>query len=590
MKFKKLAALFLATTLSFSLVACSGNGAENTQNAGDAFKAGTYTAEVKGHNGPVTIEVTVDGTSIKEVKAVSHKESPGISDPAFNKIPTAIVDGQTLAVDTVSGCTVSSNAILQGAEEALVQAGANIEALKVKKEISKEVKEITEETDVVIAGGGIAGLTAAIEAANSGAKVILVEKTAICGGSTSRSGGKILAAGTEQQKANGIDDNAALFAEYMISKGEGQVDEEKLTYVADQSVENFEWMEENGVIFNDNIEPLHVDLKPYRGHYVLTGGGMTDGKGVEMIEPFVKKAEELGVTILLETPANELIINEEGAVTGLKCIDADGNNLTINADSVILATGGFDSNEELMDKYIPNINPVYKNSNPANTGDGLLMAEKAGAEIVAGGGAISLYLDLNAGTYEPSGLYVDATGERFMNENEFWFQRTKRVLDRKQDKIFYITDEAGYTAGFENGIKNNKIFKADSLAELAELAGIDATQLEATAARYNELCAKGVDEDFGKKAEFMKSIEKGPFYAVTMEPTISGTLGGPLTNMKSQVLNTNKEVIKGLYAAGEVANGDLFFQEYPGSGTSIQACVAFGRIAGVEAALEALNK
>lgn len=584
---KKCVALFLSLALMTTLGGCSTNSDSNE--SASTYKEGVYTASVNAHNGELSVEVKVSKDKIEEVKILDHKETLGVGDVAIKSIPEKIVEGQTLAIDTLTGVTITSASILAAVEAALTQADADIEKLKAPKEVVK-AEDVVLECDVVIAGAGGAGLSAAVEAASAGAKVIVVEKNAMGGGSTARSGGKLLAAQTDQQKAAGFEDTTQALGEYFIEVGDGHVNEEKLMLAANESPVVIDWLEEMGVVFSEELEPLHENLSPTRGHYTLGGGGKTDGKGGPITNSLTEKALALGVEFYYETPATKLIQDDELTVIGLEAQRKDGSKVTINAKSVILATGGYDQNNDLMDEYAPLSRGIMSTVPKGNVGDGLLMAKEAGAKIEAGGGAVTLHLDFVAGTNEPTGLYIDATGKRFMNENSFWFTRSGELLRNQMTQMYYVTDAKGATDGIKMAVENKKAFKGANAQELAASLGMDEATLSATLIRYNEMCANQLDEDFQKDPKYLESIEDGEIYAVPFTAVSSGSFGGPLTNEKSQVLKEDGSVLKGLYAAGEVANGDLFYQEYPGSGTSITTCIVFGRVAGVEAAKEALNK
>ncbi len=376
------------------------------------YKPGTYEASAKGMGGDVTVKVVVSGDAIESVTVTGHNETAGISDPAIEKIPARIVEAQGLKIDAVSGATVTSNAILTAAADALAQAGADVEVLK-EIGLAKEVKEDEKlEADVVVVGGGLAGLSASVSAAESGADVILVEKMASLGGASITCGGELLAAGTDMQKEQGIQDSSQALAEYWIGKGEGHVDEEMLRTIADASPETLHWLKDRGVEFGGvTFSYNYPSQEPLRNHKTA------DEKGTGFILPMTEAAEKAGVEILLETPAVELI-QEDGRVKGVIC-ENEGRKVEIAAKSVILATGGFANNQELVEEYCPAFGTYGTFLGEAHQGDGLIMARDAGANIIAGGGAIVNPMDMGAtGLQDPGGVFLNVTpeGKRFANE------------------------------------------------------------------------------------------------------------------------------------------------------------------------------
>lgn len=550
-----------------------------------AYTAGTYSAVATGHNGELTLDVTVDGTRITDVTVAKHAETVGIADFALEQIPAAIVDGQTLQIDTLTGATITSAAILTAAEDCLTQAGGDIAALKANG-APKVPQDETLTCDLVVAGAGAAGLSAAYEAATAGAKVLVVEKQAIPGGSTARSGGSILAAGTKLQASLGVEDSPEAFAQFLIARGEGHVNEEKLTLIAKNSSSTIDWLTSLGVTFAPELQSLHPTLVPSRGHSAKDHAGIASGAGGEITSILYRSCVDAGVTFLFEAPATRLT-TENGAVTGLIAEKRDGSQVTVCAKGVILATGGFDKNPEYTAKYTPFAAASYSTVPNGNVGDGLRMAEEVGAQIVAGGGAVTLYMDFFTGSGESGGLYVLGNGERFMDESSFWFVRTKTMMDLQQKVMFYITDETTDAKGIYDKVAGaGKIYTADSIEALAQQIGMDPATLSATVERYNAQCAQGVDKDFGKPAEKLVPVSGSKFYAIPFGPTSSGTFGGPITDLSGHVLTSDGTAIKGLYAAGEVSNGDLLWQEYPGSGTSLSICFTFGRIVGQSAAAD----
>lgn len=579
---KKLIVLLLAMMMMVS-AGCGAKKEAPEEKPGEVmeslFTEGTFEGTGNGHNGEIKVAVTFTTDRIEKIEVLEHKESLGIFEAPVDKIPKEVIEEQSLTADLVAGATVTSEGLLEAIENACIAAGADIESLK-KVEANQETEGevVMHETDIVVVGGGIAGLSAAMEAIEQGAKVILVEKMPIVGGSTTRSGGKILAAGTDIQKAQGIEDSAEAFGDFLMEVGENQVDEDYVRLIAEKSNENLEWLIEHGVEFADDIEPLHSTISPARGHYTanLSGAGM--------ITPLEKAFLAAGGTILYETPAIALL-TEGDKVIGIKATNPDKDDITVKAESVILATGGFNYNEEMMQTHIPFLEKYTSNVGLGNTGDGITMAKEAGAKLLMRDAGINL--TVNGGTYygygeEFKGLFVNPEGERFMDESIFHFTRTRIMMDLGINEMYAITSE--YNDRIGESIKMGAGFEADSVDALSKLIG--AEKLSETVARYNELAEAGDDADFGKDASFMKPVEGEKFYALYMGMSSSGTFGGVDTDIQGRVYSEDGSIIEGLYAAGETASGRYLYKEYPGSGTAIMCFLTFGREAGRHAAEE----
>lgn len=566
------------------------------------FKAGTYTAQAPGMAGDVKIEMTLSDDRIESVKVTEHKETPGISDPAIEQIPAGIVAGQGLKVDAITGATLTSNAILAAAEDCLKQAGADVEALKAKGPEAQILEDETITTDVVIVGAGMAGLSAAAAAADAGAKVVVLEKMGAVGGASITCGGELLAAGTTLQKEQGIEDNATALGDYWVAAGEGKVDESLLRMIADKSAETYEWLKSQGVAFGGlTYSYNYPSQSPLRNHE------SSDGSGIGFIKPLEATIQQKGVELLLETKALSLI-KEGNQVTGVVA-ENKGRKVTVMAKAVILATGGFANNEELMKEYCPKIGAFGTFLGEVHQGDGLIMAAEAGALISAPGGAIANPMDLGPTQYgDPNGIFlnVDAQGNRFANENEYWFTRSAKVYFETAANYYYsIFDSKNQHPKLEEAVKAGTVLKADTIDELAALMGVDKAVLTATIERYNTMCKDQKDSDFNKPVSgplgvrvkylqndvpFLTAVDAAPFYALKCATVmVTGTFGGPRTTAKGEVVATDNSLIPGLYAAGEVANGDLFYHRYPCSGTSIQFCATMGRLSG-EAAAEFAKK
>lgn len=550
----------------------------------EAATEGEKVVEVtsKGHSEDLKMKVTFDGNVIKNVEVVSHNETENISAPAIAELPAKIVEHNSVAVDGISGATETSNGIIEGVKMAIAEAGLNLSDFETPVEEVKTGEAVELETDVVVVGAGITGLSAALEAQAQGVKVILLEKMPITGGSSMMSGGYILGAESSIQKEGNVEGAWEDFANYLYTVSEEQADKAMIDAAAQNSGANIDWMAEQGVQFDKEITKLHSSHEFAWGHAPVGKAHSSNG-GAELTQPLADKFEAEGGEILLTTWATELIKDGE-KVTGVKAENQNGDQITITAKNVVLATGGFTGNTEMMSEYHPYLKKVSHTGNTGNTGDGLRMAMDAGAKTLFHDSAIDL--GLNFPTYygygeEYKGLLVTPDAKRFMDESLFHFRRTRILMDLDENVIWAITDQSNDRV--EQAVEMGTGFKADSLEALAEAAGLDAANLAATVESYNALAAAGADDEFGKAAEFLQAIEGPTYYALRYDMGTSGTIGGLVINEKGQVLNEADQPIEGLYAAGEIANGQLMYKEYPGSGTSIMFCVHYGRVAGTAA-------
>ena len=558
------------------------------------YTAGTYTGVAKGHNGEVTVEVTFAENAIESVKVVSHAETlglgHGVTNAPIDAYPALIVEKQSLAIDAVTSATVSSAAVINAVADAVAQAGGDAEVLKTPAE-KIPGEEVVYEAEVVIVGAGAAGLSAALAAQEKGADVLVLEKAGITGGSTVRSGGKILAAGTPWQEKQGYTDNADMMYEYLMSFDRDDIMSEELVRAfCDNSAENLQWLEDRGVKVQD-VEYIHSALTPWRVHNTMGGGGQTSGHGGQITAPLSNRYEGNGGRIVYNCCAKELITNDAGAVVGVKAVMSDGTPVTVNAKSVILATGGYAKNEEMLDKYedfLPN--NLYGTVPATNVGEGLTMAMAVGAKNFDAPGLQLVYVsyDCYCGINEESGLIVSEDGLRVVDEYTYQSHVATALADARSTCGYYIAAKKDGMAVepypmIQWGMTMEHVPHAATIGELAEKIGVDKAALEATVARYNELCAKGVDEDFGKPAQYMIPVEGDEYYAFRMTPGTSVTFGGLEIDTAARVLDTNNQPIAGLYAAGEVACTGLFDAEYPCCGMAIGSAVYYGRVAALSA-------
>ena len=617
--------LCLALTLTVSLALAAG------------YTAGTYTAEANGNNGPVKVSVTVSADAITAVEVTEHAETPGLSDPAIANIPAAIVEHQSLAIDTVSGATNTSNAILTAAAEAIALAGGDVDALKAATVEAAPVEDVEATYDVVIIGGGGAGLTAAITAAQNGASVVLIEKAGALGGNTLIAGQGFNAADPERQGAMEMDSalletlkgyldlDPADFGdfgdtlvtvqgqikEYLASGKttlfdtpelhmlhcymggtrtglDGTVISPDLALVdvfAHNALDGLKWLESIGGGWEDTVSTILGAMWP-RSHGLATGN---------VIPTLEQAARENGVEILLNTAGKELTM-ADGKVSGVIAKNGEAT-VTLHANkSVVIATGGFAANAPMVcqyNNYWPGLSDTMASTNSANlTGDGIVMAQAIGADVTGMGFAQlmpsshpvdgSLFTGV-WGSAETQ-LFVNKQGKRFVNEYAERDVLSKAALEQEDALFFIIADKEivdQYAPRLETLESTGCIYLADTLEELAEKMGVPVDAFVETVNQYNEYTLAKHDPDFGKEL-FGNPIDEAPFCATPRSPSLHHTMGGLKINTETEVLDTNGNAIPGLYAAGEVCGGIHAGNRL--GGNAMTDFLVFGRIAGANAA------
>ncbi len=588
---KKIVSIVFSVLMLMSLVGCQSSSNEAL------FKAGTYEATVAGHNGDMTVEVVVSDSEILEVNILDHMESPSISDAAIERIPVAIVDEQSLAVDTISGATVSSKAIINGATEALKLAGADIEKLSVKNDsaaVKGETKEYT--TDVVIIGGGGAGLAAAVSANENGATVIVVEKMSRLGGNTILSGGAFNAVDPDRQEAQGIEDSVENHFKQTYEGGDKQGNPVLIQTLVENAYSAVVWLEGLGMEFKDQVFTVLGGMWP-RAHKPTTplGTGF-----ISTYQNYIDTHE--GIEVLLDTEALELII-EDGRVTGVKAESLEGDVILHANNGVILATGGFSANQEMLEKYNeiwPTLEGIKTTNHPGATGDGIVMAEEVGANLI-GMSAIQLLPMGDPVTGSLSGnieqgvenrIFVNIDGNRFVDEGQRRDVMTKALFEQEETKMWVVLDAKNYptpetTNNFnetiEGLIEQGRAFKGDTLEELAAQIGVDPANLIKAVEEFNAAVDSGKADAFGRTL-FDKKIDTPPYYAGARVPTVHHTMGGVEINELTQVIDATGAIIPGLYAAGEVTGGIHGANRL--GGNALADVTVFGRIAGESAALK----
>ncbi|MCL2232648.1 MAG: FAD-dependent oxidoreductase [Treponema sp.] len=606
---------------------------------------GTYHATVPGFNGPLSVEVTVSADTINNIRVTDHVETPGLSDWAIQQIPERIIREQSLAVDVVSGVTVTSFVIIDAVEDALKQAGADTAVFSRPARSTRPAGAQNLDADVIIVGGGGAGLAAAVSATESGASVILIEKTGFLGGNSIVAGGIYNVPNSPQQQAltalpgddrliqdalalppttakhrelqekvraefeqhrrnsDKVFDSPAWFALQSWLGGDMQADLPLLYHLTSNALAGFNWMKSMNMQFQNNA--MMGTGSMYRR---TIRSELPNGTG------FIKAFRETldtrdNYTQLMETTATGLII-ENGRVVGVNAADRHGNTVTLRANrGVILATGGFAGNVELRQHYAegefwPYLGPTLNTTNVSGvTGDGILFARDVGAELIGMEHLQLLHVanprngltnDHVAAVSGTSGtMFVNREGRRFVREDGRRDEISQAVL-AQTGRMYFMVKSADVITNPDRDrtldgrnitfmLENNLsgFVRADTLKELAALIDVDYSSLAATISEFNYHSRTNTPDRFGRVV-FGLTFENGPWYAYPRSSATHYTMGGVRVDEYSRALRPDGTPIPGLYAAGEIIGG-LHGTNRLG-GNAIVEFVVFGRIAGESAA------
>lgn len=585
----------IALALMGVSVATAGSAAELM------MKPGVYTATVNGHNAPMTVEVTVSEHKIEKIDASKNLETIGVGRKAIEKMTAKILDMQSIGVDAVTGATVTSSAIWSAVKQCLEQAGADMKAVtpKVEKHPSGER---TIDADVVIVGGGGAGLAAAVSAHEAGAKkVVVLEKLGYLGGSTNVSEGALNAVDPARQGKQGIEDSTAKFYEQTLKGGHDKGDPELVKYLTENSLSSVEWLEAHGVKFKDEIGTATGALWQ-RSHYPATPSGNTYIRALEAVIDKTNGAIE----VITDAEVNDLI-KAEGRIAGVKAKHF-GEKLTVSSDAVVITTGGFGANVKLRQevntgvwKHVVLDNKIgTTNINKAAQGQGMDLAKKYGAQLI-GLDDIQLHpcgtpgtgLMENIRTSGRNRIFVNVEGDRFVNEGAARDVLANAIIKQPKGTYWIVVNKVRYPARdwvdangatIRDMVALGSVVEADSLDDLAKKTGMDAGKLKASIDGYNKIVKDGAKDPLGfvanNKAD--TTLTEGPWYACQKVVTVHHTMGGIKINTKAEVIGTDGKVIPGLYAAGEVTGGIHGSNRL--GGNAIADVMLFGRTAGAEAA------
>lgn len=593
---------YLSLILVLAMVLCMaayGAAPVQAENA-NLFTPGTYTGVGAGKNGDITVEVTFSAEKIERITVVSHSETPSLSDAAIANIPTQIVEAQSLGVDAVSGATYTSNGIVDAVADAVKQAGGNVEALKNVQVAAGEHVEEELTTDVVVVGGGGAGMSAAVRLAELGQQVILFEKASFLGGAISVSGGNQVIMGSQLQADNGVEDDSveSMVADFEAN-GAGKNNEEILTLFAENVGAATDWLVAScGIEFEPGLHQL--------GEYSHNRELAYTGGGAGFAERMRKAVERSGATVYLSTKVESLLV-EDGAVVGVKAVSTDGTKeYTVHAANVVLATGGYGNNKDMLTDEMKSA--LYYG--PAtSTGDGIRMAEAVNAQtanmeygkrypngIEVDTGIAKSTIAGNIVGWTMSAILVNADGNRVVNEKASNRTILEEELQQPGGMLYLLLDSetfevwktklapAGISEGdiekylAANGTTTPVFAHGETLEEAAAAAGVNAENLAATVEKYNSFVEKGEDADFGRNASYLTmKIGAGPYYLIEQKPRFATTMGGLVVNTNMQVLNQEGSAISGLYAAGETC-GQVMGDDSP-SGANNAWAITSGKLA-----------
>ena len=599
----------------------------------------TVTGSAQGMNGPVELEVTATDNAVYAIKVLSHSETQGIGTVALSQLPPEIYETQSLNVEVVSGATITSTAIKSAIINAFEKAGLDSSELQSRQVAAKASKreDKTYVTDVVIIGAGGAGMTAAIEAKDAGCNVIVLESMSMVGGNSIRSTGGINAAETPYQQLNAFGEAAGV--EKMLVSAKSYTDNAEIQSLLKTVTQQWEEYKKNPVGYFDSTELFRLDtmvggaglndpvlvqtladdsadaiawldsigggmpsVSSFGGasvkriHRPVNAQGKTVSVGTYIVPILQKNLESRGVELLLNTKADTILFDKAGNVSGVKAVATDGSVITVYADAVVLATGGFGANIDMVVSYKPELEGFLSTNASGIQGEGIAMAVKAGAATVdmeqiqihptvhkETGGLIT------EGLRGDGAILVNQNGQRFYDEVSTRDKVSAAEIAQPGSTAWLIVDGRMTNASsvIQGYINKGMTVMGNTYEELAVAMGVPADTFVKTMNTWNSYVAAKKDPDFGRTS-FASPLDQAPYYGILVTPGIHHTMGGVKINEKTEVLKENGSIIKGLYAAGEVTGGVHGANRL--GGNAVADFVVFGRIAGQQAAVFAKNK
>ena len=621
-----LASLLLAGAMF--LTACGGS-ASSTSAAGGV--SGSFTGTAKGM-GEVSVTLTLTDNVITDCTAKGDEETPGIGSAVIEQFPGEVVEGNTINLDSISGATITSNAFVEAAKAALTEAGLNPDDYMAKADKTANGETVSYDADVVVIGAGGAGMTAAMTAADAGQKVVILESQAMVGGNSARATGGMNAAKTVYQDENEFD-QAAGVEKTLATAAEKYADNETITALAKTVSEQWAAYQANPTGYFDSVELMELDtMVGGKGinnpelvktlcegtadaidwldengitlHNVSSFGGASvkrihrpvdeEGKvvsvGAYMIPLLQENCEKRGIDIVLNTTVDTILTDANGAAVGVSGTDKDGNTVVVNAKSVILATGGFGANLDMVTQYKPELAGFMTTNAAGAQGQGIEMATAIGAGTVDMD-QIQIHPTVEANTAAliteglrgDGAILVNANGERFIDEVGTRDVVSAAEIAQPGSYSWLIVDQAMVDASsvIQGYIKKGYTKTGATYEELAKELDVDPAAFANTMETWNGYVEAKNDPDFGRTS-FANPLNNGPYYAIKVTAGVHHTMGGVTINSATEVLKEDGTVIPGLFAAGEVTGGVHGANRL--GGTAVADFVVFGRIAGESAA------
>lgn len=554
-----------------------------TAAAAVSYTPGTYEGEAIGRNGPVKVQVTVAKDRIESIRVVSHNESAGLSDAPINTLPKTIVDKQSLAVDGFSGATFSSKAVIGAVENALKKATKDIKPLLIAPAVTAAVKPPKDETvDVLVVGSGISGMVAGITAAEKGSNVLIIEKQGMLGaGDSMNISTGITAGGSRLIKQLGIENATAKdYADFLVKQAATKkvpINEKNVRTYAMRGGELVDWLMDLGV-------PFGRFQKDKWFHITKDGSA----PGPHIVRALSKKIADDNINYRLNSQVVDLLM-KDGKVVGAT-VKTGAGSYKVNAKAVVMATGGFSASHELVKKWAPEWVGRPTTGAVSLTGDGILMAQKVGAQTVAMQEIKANYLchpltardGVSLTAITPYNILINHEGKRFVDEGHASINfKSRAMMKQTGHEAYAIVDQTAMDnlKLMRNYAAAGYFVKTNTVEELASKLKVDQKAFIKTMKDYMAACQAGKDPEFNRRIQH--PIAKAPFYAALVTPSMQSTYGGIKTDEKAQALNADNKPIAGLYAAGATSGHEAYANEV---GFAAIIGLVYGKIAGENAA------